>query len=320
VANAIFLVLLILLVIPTVSQVELRHLRYFAAVAAHGSFSRAANQLHLTQPALSRQVKSLEDEIGIILIVRGQNNISLTSAGEAFYEEAKDILARVDVAVRRIKTRPQGEKLRIGYVHSLTASIMPRVVERFRSHNKNVFLELSDLTTNEMPQKAAAGQIDMAILPKSLEPHFKGFQWVELQRLAPVLVLSNKNPLAKMSKIHPEQLRDKELLGPGADKYPEYVPRLRAILKTFGVKPHLRDETSEDIAALFIAIEANAGMAVLTEGVLPMLPAALKVRRFSPELASLLIAAGMPVLRPNPHSEAFLKLLLEEISKSSRGK
>lgn len=295
---------------------ELRHLRYFAAVAAHGSFSRAANQLHLTQPALSRQVKSLEDEIGIALIVRGQNTISLTSAGEAFYEEAKDILARVDVAVRRIKTRPQGEKLRIGYVHSLSAGIMTRVVERFRSYNQHVFLELSDLTTDAMCQKAAAGQIDLAILPKSLESHFEGFQWVELQRLAPVLVLSNKNPLAKMSKIHPEKLRDKELFGLGADKYPEYVPRLQAILKPFGFKPQLWNQTSEDIAALFIAIEANAGMAVLTEGVLPMLPATLTVRRFSPELAPLLIAAGMPVLRPNPHSEAFLKLLLEEINKS----
>jgi DNA-binding transcriptional LysR family regulator len=315
-----FLVLLILLVIPTVSLVELRHLRYFAAVAAHGSFSRAANQLHLTQPALSRQVKSLEDEIGIALIVRGQNTISLTSAGEAFYEEAKDILARVDVAVRRIKTRRQGEKLRIGYVHSLTAGIMPRVVKRFRSHNQHVFLELSDLTTDAMCQKAAAGQIDLAILPKSLEPHFEGFQWVELQQLAPVLVVSKKNPLAKMSRLHPAKLRDQELLGLGADKYPEYVPRLQAILKPFGVKPQLDNQTSEDIAALFIAIEANAGMAVLTEGVLPMLPATLTVRRFSPELAPLLIAAAMPVLRPNPHSEAFLKLLLEEINKSSRRK
>src|SRR6266404_416344 len=141
-ANAVFLELLILFVIPKLVSMELRHLRYFAAVAAHGSFSRAAKQLHLTQPALSRQVKSLEDEIGVALIVRGQNTISLSSAGEDFYEEAKDILARVDVAVRRIKTRPQGEKLRIGYVHSLTAGIMPRVVERFQSYNKDVFLEL----------------------------------------------------------------------------------------------------------------------------------------------------------------------------------
>ncbi len=296
---------------------ELRHLRYFAAVAAHGSFSRAANQLHLTQPALSRQVKSLEDEIGVALIVRGQNTISLTSAGEDFYEEAKDILARVDVAVRRIKTRPQGEKLRVGYVHSLTAGIMPRVVERFQSYNKNVFLELSDLTTETMWQKAAAEQIDIAILPKSLETHFKGFQWIELQRLAPVLVVSKKNPLAKLTRIHPEKLRDKRMLGLGADKYPEYVPRLKAILKPFGVNPQLRNHTSEDIAALFIAIEAQAGMAVLTEGVFPMLPSTLAVLRFSPELAPLLIAAGTPTLRPNPHSDAFLKILLEEINRFS---
>ncbi len=106
-ANAVFLALLMLLVMPNVQSMELRHLRYFAAVAAHGSFRRAANQLHLTQPALSRQVKSLEEEIGIALVVRGQNAITLTSAGEAFYEEAKDILARVDVAVRRTpKTGP----------------------------------------------------------------------------------------------------------------------------------------------------------------------------------------------------------------------
>jgi DNA-binding transcriptional LysR family regulator len=317
-ANAMFLVLLILLVIPTVSFVELRHLRYFAAVAAHGSFSRAANQLHLTQPALSRQVKSLEEEIGIALIVRGQNAMSLTSAGEAFYEEAKDILARVDLAVRRIKTRPPGEKLRIGYVHSLTAGIMPRVVERFQSYNKDVFLELSDLTTDTMWQRAAAEQIDIAILPKSLEARFTGFQWVELQRLAPVLVVSKKNPLAKLTRIHPEKLRDKMLLGLGTDKYPEYVPRLQAILKPFGVNPQLRNHTSEDIAALFIAIEAQAGMAVLTEGVFPMLPSTLTALRFSPELAPLLIAAGTPTLRPNPHSEAFLKILLEEINKSCR--
>src|SRR5258708_37938943 len=148
---------------------ESRHLRYFAAVAAHGSFSRAANQLRLTQPALSRQVKSLEDEIGTVLIARGQNAISLTAAGEAFFEEAKDILARVDVAVSRIKTRPHGEKLRIGYVHSLTAGLMPRAVEPFPSYNKDVFIELSDLTTDAMCEKAAASQIDIAILPKSLE-------------------------------------------------------------------------------------------------------------------------------------------------------
>src|SRR5258706_14695496 len=296
---------------------ELRHLRYFAAVAAHGSFSRAATQLHLPQPALSRQVKSLEDEIGVVLFVRGQNTISLTSAGEAFYEESKDILARVDVAVRRIKTRPPGEKLRIGYVHSLTAGIMPRVVERFQFYNKDIFLELSDLTTETMWQRAAADQIDIAILPKSLEAHFKGFQWVELQRLAAVLVVSKKNQLTKLTRIHPKKLRDKMLLGLGADKYPEYVPRLKAILEPFGVKPQLRNQTSEEIAALFIAIEAQAGMAVLTEGVLPMLPSTLTVIRFSPELAPLLIAAADPIPPASPPPRGCPKIPLVETKNTS---
>ncbi len=96
------------------------------------------------------------------------------------------------------------------------------------------------------------------------------------------------------------------------------IVRTDTCIEPFGVKPQLRNHTSEDIAALFIAIEAQAGMAVLTEGVLPMLPSTLTVICFSPELAPLLIAAGTPTLRPNPHSEAFLKILLEEINKSSR--
>jgi hypothetical protein len=70
----------------------------------------------------------------------------------------------------------------------------------------------------------------------------------------------------------------------------------------------------------FLLIEAQAGMAVLTEGIFPMLLSTLTARRFSPELAPLLIAAGTPTLRPNPHSEVFLKILLEEISRSSRRK
>ncbi len=73
---------------------ELRHLRYFTAVAAHGTFRRAAAILHLTQPALSRQVRDLEDELGVELLKRGQNSTTLTDAGELFYEEAREVLAR----------------------------------------------------------------------------------------------------------------------------------------------------------------------------------------------------------------------------------
>ena len=82
---------------------ELRHLPYFIAVAAHGSFNRAAEVLHLTQPTLSRQVKDLEEELGVSLLVRGQNTVRLTESGDLFYEEAREVIARANEAVQRVR-------------------------------------------------------------------------------------------------------------------------------------------------------------------------------------------------------------------------
>src|SRR6266478_1348160 len=94
---------------------ELRHLRYFVAVAAHGSFNRAAEVLHLTQPALSRQVKDLEEELGVPLLVRGQNTVKLTESGDLFYEEAREVLARANEAVQRVRGEARSEP-RLGLV------------------------------------------------------------------------------------------------------------------------------------------------------------------------------------------------------------
>src|SRR5688500_316337 len=100
---------------------ELRHLRYFVAVAAHGSFNRAAEVLHLTQPPLSRQVRDLEDELGVALLVSGNNAVRLTEAGELFYEEAREVLARAEEAISRVRGGNASGTLRVGYAPSMTA-------------------------------------------------------------------------------------------------------------------------------------------------------------------------------------------------------
>src|SRR5688572_9955216 len=92
--------------------VELRHLRYFIAVAKHGSFNRAAQLLHLTQPALSRQVKDLEEELAVPLLVRATNAVTLTDAGRLFFEEAREIIARAELAVQRVRNESRDETLR----------------------------------------------------------------------------------------------------------------------------------------------------------------------------------------------------------------
>src|SRR3954469_18465417 len=203
---------------------ELRHLRYFAAVAAHGSFNRAAQNLHLTQPALSRQVKDLEDELGVRLLVRGKNAVTLTDAGEVFYEEARDLLARADKAVQRVRGDGRSEVLRVGYPPSMTAGIMPGALEIFQAATPGVRIELSDLSSREMNELANAGQLDLLITPDpSAETAVPGFQWSELRRMSPVLVMSETHPLAKLQKIPPTRLRDLALIGLARENYPDYV-------------------------------------------------------------------------------------------------
>lgn len=293
---------------------ELRHLRYFATVAAYGSFQRAAAKLHVTPPALSRQVRDLEEELGVRLFDRGKNVIALTPGGELFYEEARDLLARADQAVDRVRGHVRDAVLRIGYVPSLTAGLMPRAIERFQNATPRVRLELSDVAPQQMIERAAAGLLDLVIAPAGIEKETPEFQWTELRPTMPVLVLSPEHPLAKLKKVPPARLRDLPLFGLSRTYFPEYAPRLRAILKPFGISPKLVDETAESISPLFASLEANRAAAVLTEGIASMLPRTLVIRPFAPALSATLIKAGMPAVRPNPHAEAFLRLLRETVA------
>jgi DNA-binding transcriptional LysR family regulator len=295
---------------------ELRHLRYFAAVAAHGSFSRAANNLHLTQPALSRQVKDLEDELGVPLFVRGTNAVTLTEAGEVFYEEARDLLARADQAIQRVRGEARSEILRVGYGPSLTAGILPRALERFQAAVPRVRIELEDLSPREISEKVSAGLLDLVIMPASVESMLKGFQWSELRRMALVMVLAKEHPLARLAKIPPKRLNGLSLHGLGRANFPDYVPRLRAILKPFGVVPDFSVLVNDGVTTMFAGLEATRGASILTDGVISVLPRSLVLRPFSPALPDIVILAGLPADRPNPHAETFAELLREEALKA----
>lgn len=298
---------------------ELRHLRYFAAVAAHGSFQRAAKNLHVTPPALSRQIKDLEEELGVELFVRGKNAITLSAAGEVFYEEARDVLARTDQAIRRVRGEARAEMLRVGFVPSLTASLLPATIGRFQVNAPKVKLELSDLTPREMSERASAGLLDVAIMPAGLEAATPHYAWTELVHQLPVLIMPQAHPLAKLTKIPPARLKDLPLRGLGRDNFPEYAPRLRAILKPFGVTPRLTDQSADSIATLFAALEANNEAVVLTEGIGAVLPPTLVMRPFSPALAAVVVKLGLPAVRPSPHAELFAQLLREEADRLRNG-
>src|ERR1700733_3214068 len=110
-------------------DLDLRKLRYFAAVAEHGHFGRAAGQLYIAQPVLSRQIRALEQELGCALLVRTTRSVQLTPAGEQLYEEARGVFAAVDAAVRRVHEIDRGvARLVVAFAPGLPVSEVVRAV------------------------------------------------------------------------------------------------------------------------------------------------------------------------------------------------
>src|SRR5713101_3698099 len=293
---------------------ELRHLRYFVAVAAHGSFNRAAEILHLTQPALSRQVKDLEEELGVPLLVRSQNTVKLTESGSLFYGEAREVIARANEAVCRVRGEARSETLRVGYAPSMIAGIMPAVLEKFQSATPRVRIELTDLSSREINELASEGRLDLVISPGiSVMKGIPGFQWTELRRLQPVLVMPETHPLARLKRIPLVRLRELPLIGLAKGNYPEYVPHLRGMLKPFGILPRFVSMVNDGLSTLFTELEAHRAAAILTEGIITLMPRTLVARPFTPMLPTASVMIGLPALRPNPNAEAFARMLLEEV-------
>src|SRR5512134_2070330 len=133
-----------------VPGMELRQLRYFVAVAEEGNISTAAKKIFLTQPALSRQIKALENEIGLCLLERRAHSVHLTPVGEGLLREARELLQHADQVLERVRAAGRGVRLRVGYAPSLASGILSVAVENFTQAHPDAKVELFDLSTVEM--------------------------------------------------------------------------------------------------------------------------------------------------------------------------
>lgn len=148
---------------------ELRQLRSFIAVAEELHFQRAARRVNLSQPALSHQIKALEDEVGVTLLARDRRSVALTAAGDAFLNRARDVLASLDAAVRDARQAAGLEPsvLRLGFVSYLNLRVISRSIAGLRGERPEVGVEQVEMPTTEVYAALKEGQIDVGfgVLP-----------------------------------------------------------------------------------------------------------------------------------------------------------
>jgi DNA-binding transcriptional LysR family regulator len=244
---------------------ELRHLRYFVAVAEELHFRRAAERLHVAQPAVSEQVRKLEDELGVRLFDRTQRNVSLTGAGTVLLTEARRVLRQAEVArlaARSARDRP-GMVLRIGYVPSSLPASIPRALHRVAAAMPDLETMLEPGGGLELVDAVRAEELDAAVV--SLPASTAGLRVTPLgdQRTVAVFHVGHAHaasPLVRLEQIAPERM----VVLPRDANRPFYDIVIAAC-RDAGISPTLVEMPDGQVERLLLAVASGAGMALLPE-------------------------------------------------------
>jgi len=246
------------------SRVELRHLRYYVAVAEEENVSRAALRLHVSQPALSRQIRDLEEELGFFLLERGAKSVSLTDAGRVFLKEAKAVLDRTELAVEKAREVARGAKgeLHIGYAPSLTPKILPRVLRAYQTEQKGIKVLLHDLSTEEMLTKLRDGTLHIALTIKPTKATMRGMCYEELATSPTCVAVHREHAFAKRKTITLLQAVKEPMIGYNRIEYPEYHEDMAALFAPTKAKFRIVEEY-DSATSLIAAVEAGGGVAIV---------------------------------------------------------
>jgi DNA-binding transcriptional LysR family regulator len=224
--------------------VELRHLRYFVAVAEELHFGRAAQRLHIAQPPLSQQIRRLEQGLGVRLFHRTKRRVELTDAGRAFLVEARLTLAQAEHATEVASRAARGEvgQLIIGYMASAELNVFPRLLPAFRKRHPDVELVFQLLGASEQFQMLRDGQIHAGFL--RLPASSPALTVKPIFREPLVVVLPERHPLARRRSLALPALRGERFLLFPRRFAPEYYDALMAIFRQAGVEPQVVHDTN----------------------------------------------------------------------------
>ncbi len=278
---------------------ELRHLRYFVAVAEALNFTKAAGRLRVAQPALSRQIQGLEDEIGVDLLKRGPRGVALTAEGKYFLDEARHLIARADESVEKVRALARGElgELHLGYAPSPTVEILPAALAAFQKSTPRVKVELHDLSSNEIAAGLRDGRLDLGIMVRPTEENAIGLEFEPLKSYPFCVAVPARHPFAKLKAVPVARVAAESLVILRPAEYTDFHRLTLGAFAGVGRKPRIVAEADSG-GSLFAKVQAGRGVALL------------------PSVYRHAIGSRL-VLRPlTPHGLATLEVVVSRATKS----
>jgi len=245
---------------------ELRHLKYFVAVAEECHFGRAARRLFISQPPLSRQIRDLEEEVGMLLFERARNRVRLTDAGRQFLEGARQTLVQAERTVALAKQAADGKSgfLSIGYIPTGDLGVIPRVLLPFRQRYPKVDLELRSLAVTPQIEELRRERIHLGFL--RLPVHAPDLRIEHVHSESLIVALQKGHALARTPRIPLGRLASEEFIGFPRRLAPTYYDEIISFFRKAGVSPKIGHEV-ESLQTQLSLVAAGFGFALLPSSV-----------------------------------------------------
>lgn len=243
-------------------MIELRHLRYFIAVAEELHFGRAAERLHMAQPPLSQQIKQLEDQLGFQLFYRTKRSVQLTEAGQAFLQESRKLFDQLGQAIEIGRQVSRGEKgqLVIGFISSAAYNVLPATLRSFRSQVPDVRLELHELPTNEQLEGLRDGKIDVGFLRPPVED--KALNLITVVREPMVVALPENHPFAGQAQIVASSLANEDFILFPRLQSPRAYDQIISLCQQAGFSPNVVQEALQ-MQTIVSLVAGGIGVAIV---------------------------------------------------------
>lgn len=291
---------------------ELRHLRYFRAVAEELHFGRAAQRLHIAQPPLSQQIKQLEDELGVALLTRSTRRVELTPAGADYLRRTIAILDSVDAAGRRAQRIADGRfgQLSIGCVGSATYSLLPQLVRALGDELPDVEVSVrGEMLAPDQIAALGSHDIDLALLRPPVDTDDIHVEIIRDDRL--IVALPKNHPLATHNldtEVDVALLAAEDFIAHAGGGKSVMSGVLATTCARAGFVPHIRHEV-EETSTLITLVAAGLGVAIVPEPTSALGVADVVYRRLAEPAGTVELAVALVESRRTPLIDRVLEVL-----------